>query len=38
MAPFLKGNGSGLYTTEGKVSVNTPENKAFLQQIRECRR
>lgn len=35
MAPFLKGNGSGLYTTEGKVSVNTPENKAFLQQIRE---
>lgn len=35
MAPYLKGNGSGLYTTDGKVSVNTDENKAFLQQLRD---
>lgn len=33
-APFLKGNGTGLYTTKGKVSINSPENKAFLEKMR----
>ena len=34
-APFLKGNGSGIYTTDGKVSINTKENKAFLEKMRD---
>ena len=33
-APFLKGNGSGIYTTKGKVSINSKENKAFLEKMR----
>ncbi len=27
----MKGNGTGLYTTDGKVSINSKENKAFLE-------
>ena len=34
-APFLKGNGTGIYTTDGKVSINTKENKAFLEKMRD---
>jgi multiple sugar transport system substrate-binding protein len=34
-ASFLKGNGSGVYTTDGKASINTPENKAFLEKMRD---
>ncbi len=34
-APWIKGNGSGIYTTSGKVSINTKENKAFLQKMRD---
>ncbi len=32
---FLKGNGSGVYTVDGEVSINTPENKAFLEKMRD---
>lgn len=32
---FMKGNGTGLYTADGKVSINSKENKAFLEQMRE---
>ena len=31
----MKGNGTGLYTTDGKVSINSKENKAFLQKMRD---
>lgn len=34
-APWIKGNGSGIYTTDGKVSINTKENKEFLQKMRD---
>ena len=34
-AAFMKGNGTGLYTTDGKVSINSPENKAFLEKMRQ---
>lgn len=33
--PYLKGNGSGVYTVDGEVSINTPENKAFLEKMRD---
>lgn len=34
-AAYMKGNGTGLYTTDGKVSINSKENKAFLQKMRD---
>lgn len=34
-AAFMKGNGTGLYTTKGKVSINSKENLAFLQKMRQ---
>jgi multiple sugar transport system substrate-binding protein len=34
-APFLKGNGSGVYTTKSKPSLDTPENLAFLTKMRQ---
>ncbi|KFF31560.1 ABC transporter substrate-binding protein [Bifidobacterium bombi] len=34
-ATFLKGNGTGVYTVDGKASLNSPENKAFLEKMRD---
>ncbi|BDR55257.1 sugar ABC transporter substrate-binding protein [Bombiscardovia apis] len=34
-APFLKGNGTGIYDSKGKISLDTPENKAFLEKMRD---
>ena len=34
-AAFMKGNGTGLYDTKGKVTINSEQNKAFLQKMRE---
>lgn len=34
-APFIKGNGTGLYTTDGKVSINSKENLEFLTKMRQ---
>ena len=30
-----EGQCSGIYTTDGKVSINTKENKAFLEKMRD---
>lgn len=34
-APFIKGNGTGIYTTDGEVSINSAQNLAFLEKMRE---
>lgn len=34
-ASFMKGNGTGLFDLDGKVTINSEQNKKFLEKMRE---